>query len=493
MTMGEGGIVQFELLLVLVCLIILISIAIRKTKIPLPLALVVAGMVLSFIPNVPTVHIPPDLILYLFLPLLVYQASVTIPWHDLKNNLRLIVLLSVGHVLFATLAIAWCCHTFLGINWNIGIIIGAVLSPPDDVALVSVAKKLAVPRRIVTVLAGEGLFNDATALTILKIAIAGATAHQWAVGGSILSFIEIVVSEIAYGLILGFVISEVRGWLKDLELEILVSLISPFIAYLPAVALGGSGVLATATLGFYIGQSRSRKFSAESRILIRPVWVAIGVVTESLLFLWAGLNARDLIQSLTGHSVGSLFYAGLIVSVTAVVARFIWVFPAVYLPRFLFLSIRKKDPYPPWQYPFLVSWGGMRGAICIAAALTIPVQASVIGADTKHFIVFLAFCVVVTTLLFQGLSLPVLIKWLGLHPHIKAETQDLEREMAYVVSALQGAIGYERGAHKSLALERKELARLFGEKHISAHTFQQLERSLDFKESSITLTSAEQD
>jgi len=490
---ANHGISQLILLLGLLFLIVPVSVAIRKTKIPLPLALVVVGAILGSIPGVPILEISPDIVLFLFLPILVCQTSASGHWRDTRDNIRPIALLSLGHVIFVTALVAWCCHAFMGMTWILGVIVGAVLSPPDDTALVSIARKLPIPRRIVTVLAGEGLFNDATALMILRFSIIAAATHSWSFRGALAGFFGVVFCEGLYGFALGFLITELRRRLKDPELEILVSLISPFLAYIPSVALGGSGVIATAILGFYVGQARSKKFGADARLLSSAVWITINFIAESLLFLWAGLSVKQMFVGLEEYSTGFLLTAGLGLTLALVIGRFIWIFASVYIPQFIFGLFGRKDWSPPWRNLIVVGWGGMRGAISIAAVLTIPV--GTITANQRQLMVFLTFCAVIVTLLVQGLTLPALLHWLGLktsydkeQEHFRVEIRNA-REALDRISARASGHTAKDGVLDRMALiqERKELARLFEDRHISTDSFLKLEREIDHRESSLIL------
>ncbi len=484
---------QLVLIVALISTIVPVALLVRRRGIPLPLALVLVGVGLGWIPGVPRLQITPGIVLFLFLPLLVYQTSISVHWRDLRRNLRPIVLLSVGHVVFITFVVAWCCQKLLGLPWVLGVIIGAALAPPDDIALVSVAPELPIPRRIVTVLSGEGLFNDAMALTLLKFAIIAAATHTFSAWRSVGSFAAVVIGESLYGALLGYILTAIRRRLQDAELEVLVSLISPFLAYIPAAAAGGSGVLATAVLGFYIGQNRSRDTRPESRILGSSVWRVLALLLESLLFLWAGFNTLPMIRSLSHFSPGFLARAGIVVTLTVVAGRFLWVYPAAYLPRLLLRSVRQDDPYPPWQQPFLVAWSGMRGAISIAAALIIPTGSNGITSEQKQLIVFLTFSVVLATLIVQGLSLPWVLSLLGMSDDYRRETERHAAELARTRERIRraGTVGEMDSkaaapfTRESLKRERAELARVFQHGNLSTENYRRLERELDLRESSL--------
>ena len=415
---------QIVLYIILFGIIVLVGHFFRKSRIPISLLLVIIGMLLSLVPSFPEVTLNPNVVLDIFLPLLVYQISSFTDWHDVKKNLRPIALLSVGHVVFITVIIAMAMHALLPqLGWGLAFILGAVISPPDDVAIVSIAEKIRMPRRIITILKGEGMFNDAAALILFRFALVAVVTNQFSLIHAVSSFFAIIIGETLYGLALGYIIGELRSKIRNSSLHIIASILTPFAAYLLPVFLGGSGVLATVITGFIIGNRYSMKFTPEFRLVSRAVWPSLAFALQSILFLLVGLDLRLILTGISSFSYTSLaFYGGIIVSVM-IIGRFIWVYCAVYfLPRFLFPSILKKDPYPPWQYPFIVSWSGMRGGISLAAALAVPhMSLTVEGANSRDFIIFLVFCAITATLLLQGLSLPWLLKRIGIYKYGQQE------------------------------------------------------------------------
>jgi len=404
--------------LILFGIIVLVGQLFRKTPIPIALLLVIIGMLLSLFPIFPAVTLEPSIVLDIFLPLLVYQISSFSSWPALKRNVRPVMLLSVGHVIFITILIALAVHTILPqLGWGLAFLLGAVISPPDDVAIVSIAETIRMPTRIITILEGEGLFNDATALTIFRLALAAVLTNQFSVMHAALSFTAIIVGETIYGLAVGYILGELRTKLKNPSLHIIASILTPFIAYFPPILLGGCGVLATAITGFIIGNHYAVRFTPEFRLVSRAIWPSLAFALQNLLFLLVGLDLHSIVDSISSIPLTSLaLYGGVIITVM-IVGRFIWVYGAVYfLPRFLFPSILKKDPYPPWQYPLITSWSGMRGGISLAAALAVPLlPLTVDGANARDLIIFLVFCAITATLLLQGLSLPWLLTRIGAH------------------------------------------------------------------------------
>jgi Na+/H+ antiporter len=381
-------------------------------------------MVLSFVPYFPQFTINPVLILNIFLPILIYQISSFTSWKDFKKNMRPIGLLSVGHVIFITFLVAAVVHQLIPqLGWPLAFVLGAVIAPPDDVAIVSIAEKIRMPERVVTILEGEGMLNDATALIIFRIALAAVVTHEFSAVDAVSTFVLDVIGETIYGLIVGFGFGLLRTRISNSVLHIIASLLTPFIAYFPPEHLGGSGILATVVAGFVIGNVFSIRFTPEFRLISRAVWPALAFAMQSILFLLVGLEMRFVIESISSISLNSLLlYSGSVIA-AVIIGRFVWVYVAVaFLPRFLFPSIRKRDPFPPWQYPLIISWAGMRGAISLAAALAVPsLPATVEGANARELLVFLVFSVIIATLLIQGLTLPWLLKLIGVRKYGQRE------------------------------------------------------------------------
>jgi Na+/H+ antiporter len=409
---------------ILFAIIVFIGQVFRKSVFPISLLLVITGMVLSFVPAFPTLALNPEVVLNIFLPILIYQISSFTAWKDIKKNFRPIMLLSVGHVIFITFVVAYVMHYLLpALGWPLCFVIGAVISPPDDVAIVSIAEKIRMPERVLTILEGEGMLNDATALIMFRFALAAVATHEFSAWHATSYFVLDVIGETLWGTLMGFVLGWLRTRIDNSMLHIVASFITPFVAYFPPEMLGGSGVLATVCTGFVIGNIYSVRFTPEFRLISRAVWPGMAFALQSILFLLMGLNLRSVLMNISTISLHSLLiYSGAVIA-TVVVGRFLWVYVAVaLLPRLLFPSIRKRDPYPPWQFPLIISWAGLRGAISLAAALAVPtLPIFVEGANSRDLVVFLVFCVIVATLLLQGLTLPWLIKSIGLDKFGKEE------------------------------------------------------------------------
>lgn len=388
-----------------------------RIAIPSPLILVIAGMLLSFIPDLPDTVLDPDLILNVFLPLLVYAGCSFISWPEVKINLRPIAFLSIGHVIFITCLVAYVTHLLLpALPWSIAFLLGAVISPPDDVAIFAIADKIHMPQRILSVLMGESLLNDATALTLFRFALVAIATHQFSTLHALLTFIIVVVGEVLYGMVVGHLIGRLRLRISDPMLQVIVSILTPFIAYIPAVRLGGCGVLATVVASLVISHRYISQYSPDVRLLGQSVWETLSFVLQSILFLLVGLNLEIIMNQITRIPMQQLFLFGGAMTLTAIIGRFIWVFPASYFS--LWLTKRHGQPIEKrhWRFPFIISWAGMRGGISLAAAMAIPhLSSSLDGVNLREFIIFITFCVITATLLIQGISLPYFIRKLGLN------------------------------------------------------------------------------
>lgn len=407
---------QLVTYVVLFSIIVLVGQLLKNSTIPISLVLVLVGMLLSSIPNIKHVSLDPNIVLHIFLPILIYQISSFSSWRDIKFNMRPIALLSIGHVVFMAFLVAYIIHALLPqLGWPLAFILGAVISPPDDVAIVSIAEKIRMPKRIVTILEGEGVLNDATALILFRFALIALVSHHFSAINAVSNFFIIVIGETLYGIAIGYGMGELRLKIKDTHLHIIASLLTPFIAYLPTVMLGGSGVLATVVAGFVIGHRYSVRFTPQFRLASRGLWPALSFSIENLLFLLVGLNLQYIIGNISSIPIKLLFLYSASVILTLIIGRFIWVYLAAYIPRWLFPRIRKKDPYPPWQYVFIIAWSGMRGSISLAAAFAVPFLPGMTnGANPRSLLIFLVFCVVVFTFVIQGLSLPWLLRVMGL-------------------------------------------------------------------------------
>jgi monovalent cation/hydrogen antiporter len=383
-----------------------------RLRLPAPLALVVAGLAISAIPGVPDYQLHPDLVLYGILPPLLYSAALDSSALQIRANLRPIALLAVGLVLFTTACVGLVAWWLVpGLPLPAALALAAVVAPPDAVAAAAIGRRLGLPRRVMTVLAGESLFNDATALTALRVAVAAVAGTGFSLWSGLGEFLLVGVGGVALGAVLGRLVHQVRLRLRDPRLESALGLVVPFAAYALAEQVHVSGVLAVVVTGLYLGHHAVQAGYA-TRLQDRAVWQAADTVLEAFVFALIGLQLPAVVRGV--GDLGLLLIAAAAVLATAILARVMWVFPAIYLPRVLLRRVRARDPAPPWQVPAVISWAGMRGVVTLAAAFSIPlVTSSGAPFPGRAEIIFVAFFVTVGTLLLHGLTLPWVIRRLG--------------------------------------------------------------------------------
>jgi Na+/H+ antiporter len=441
-----------QILVLLLAVVAAVAVVAARLEIPPAILLVIAGVILALIPGLPSVELAPELVLLLVLPPVIYSAAVSMSWNEFRFNLRPISLLAVGCVVFTTVAVAAATHWLLGLPWPVGFVLGAIVSPPDAVAPLSILRRMQLPRRILVVLEGEGLANDATALILYRFAVAAVSAGVFSFGQAAGTFVAIVVGEILWGIGVGWLMLRLRRWVHNPPVEITLSVLTPFLAYWPPEHLGGSGVLATVTAGLYISWNGLRLISAATRLQGIFFWSFFLYLVEGLVFLATGLQARTLMARIEHYPVSELVASAAVVSAVVIVARFVWMFPAIYVPRWLSASLRRRDPSPPWQWPFVLAFTGVRGIVSLAAALAIPF-ATAEGSPfpARDLILFLTFSVIVVTLVVQGLMLPFVIRPLGLAHAGRRErhAQRVEEEQARRQAIEAGIARLEQ-----LALER---------------------------------------
>jgi monovalent cation/hydrogen antiporter len=399
-----------------------VSAVARRLRLPPPIALVLAGIVVSLVPGLPDYTLDPELVLVGFLPPLLYAEAIDTSLRDLRANRRAILLLSVGLVLASTIAVGYVAHLLVpGLPLAAGFVLGAVVAPPDALAAAAIAQRVGLPRRVVTVLEGESLLNDATALVAYRIAIAAVVTGAFSYGRAVLSFVLVSLIGAGVGLATGHLVVRVRRHIDDALTENTVSLVTPFAAYLAAEALHGSGVLAVVLAGLVVARAAPLIVSSTTRLQGQAVWEMIAFLLQGIVFALIGLQLRQILAGLHGHSPGRLALYAAGVTATVIVVRIIWVFPTAYLPRLLFPAIRARDPYPPWQAPAIVSWAGLRGVVSLAAAFAVPLTAGGAPFPGRDLILFLTFAVIVATLVMQGLTLP----WLSRRLHIAGTGDEL--------------------------------------------------------------------
>ena len=407
--------------------------------VPYPILLVVGGLALGFVPGVPDVTLDPDLVLALFLPPLLYSAAFFANLRDLRRDLRSISLLSVGLVLATTVTVALVAHALVpAMPWAAAFALGAVVSPTDPLAATTIARRVGAPRRFVNVIEGESLVNDGTALVAYRAAVAAAVGQGFSLLDASAAFVGGVAGGIAIGLVVGFLVAEVRRRLEDPPIEITISLFTGYAAFLPAEQLGLSGVLAAVTAGIYLGWLAPNISSPEMRMQGFAVWSTLIFLLNAVLFVLVGFQLPGIVDGLEGFSTGEVIGYAAAVCGAVIVTRIVWQFALTGIIRALDRRESQRARRAPAAQIFLVGWAGMRGAVSLAAALAIPLETDA-GAPfpNRDLIVFLAFAVIFVTLVLQGLSLPWLIRRLGVRDDGEEEREELRARLAAARAALE--------------------------------------------------------
>jgi Na+/H+ antiporter len=400
---------DIELVLLLLALVTALTIVARRLTVPYPIVMVLGGLLLSRTPGLPEFQLPPDLVFFVFLPPLLFAGGYFTSLREFKANLRPIILLAFGLVIFTAAVVAVVAYMLVpSLGWAGAFALGAIVAPPDAVAATAIFQRVGVPRRIVTILEGESLVNDATALVIYRFAVAAASAGTFSLLDAGGSFVVVLIGGVAVGVVVGLAGAWLLAHIQDTAIAVTITLLAPFAAYLPAESLGVSGVLA-AVVGGLFARRAMRASSSDVRVVGNAAWQIQLFLLNGLVFMLIGLQLPSVLRGLTADP-GRVAGITAAIALTVVIARFVWVYPATYLPR-LIPAVRSRDPNPPWQAVFVVGWSGLRGVVSLAAALALPVTF-----PERDLILFLVFAVILVTLVGQGLTLPVVIKKLGLAP-----------------------------------------------------------------------------
>lgn len=397
--------------LVFLCIVTLLAFWSRNWTIPYPTIMVLVGGVIALIPGLPNVHLTPDVVFLIFLPPLLYAAAWQTPFHEFKNNIRPIALLAIGLVLVTTFIVGVVVHElFPGIPWPAAFALGAIISPPDAIAATAVTQKLRVPRRIVVILEGESLLNDASGLVAYRVALAAAAGEVFSWSSAISQFCVSGLGGIVIGIIVGFAVMRIHRRLDEPVIETVVTLLTPFAAYLISEYFHLSGVLAVVCTGIMVREKASKLFSPATRLHANAVWECVVFVLTGLTFIFIGLGLREVVSVIsTDKQLGWYSIGAAIVLAVTMLVRLLWVFPAAWIPRLLSKRIARRDPFPPAKYLLVIGWTGMRGVVSLAAALALPHDF-----PFRNLILFVVFVVILGTLVLQGLSLPWLVRKLQL-------------------------------------------------------------------------------
>lgn len=399
----------------------------RRIGVPRPILLVIAGTLLAFAPAAPTVRVDPDLVFFIFVPPLLYWAAINTSYREFRRNGLDIILLAVGLVVATAAVVAVVAHTmFATLSWPAAFALGAAVGPTDAVAATAVMRRFGVPRALVSILEGESLVNDATSLVIFEMALTAGNTGQFSLGPAMLSFLWAAGGGIIFGLAAGWCIASLRRWIgrtseRSPVLESSISLLTPFVAFLAADRAGVSGVLAVVVAGLYLGHASAHLLTAASRIQAINMWEIVDFLLEGLLFIFVGLGlplALGAVRVGGEETLSRLIATAAAVSAVVIVLRLAWVFPAAYAPRYIRRRFADRNaPYPPWQNVFFVGWAGLRGAVSLVLALSVPfATSSGVPFPGRDVVIFVTFVVILVTLVGQGLTLRPLISTLGLEP-----------------------------------------------------------------------------
>ncbi len=416
---------NLEIVVLLLFGITFLALLSYRFNFPFPIVLVLTGLVISFIPGLPLITLKPEIVFLIFLPPLLYGAAWNTSWHDFKANIRSISLAAIGLVFFTTGLVGVVAHYLItDLSWAQAFLLGAIVSPPDAVAATSITKGLGLHPRIIAILEGESLVNDASGLIAYKYALAAIVTGSFVLTEASLQFIWVIAAGVGVGLLIGYLMFQVhRRFICDPVIEVTLTFLTPFASYLIAEHFHISGVLAVVTTGLYLSFRSNELFSTQSRIQAYAVWEVVVFILNGLIFILLGLQLKYVVSEIADESLVRLIYYGLAVSIVVVVVRFIWVVPAATLPRLFSSKVRQRE-YFDRRYLIVFGWSGMRGVVSMAAALSIPLLTGNQEAfPNRSLIIFLTFCVVIFTLLVQGLSLPWVIRKLKLPKHSIVEEE----------------------------------------------------------------------
>jgi Na+/H+ antiporter len=428
-----------ELLLLMLMLAVGgLSVLAGVVRVPYPIVLVLGGLVLGFVPGVPPAELPPDLVLVLFLPPLLFQEAFSFSPRELRANARPIALLAVGLVLATTTAVAAVAHALVpGLPWAAAFALGAIVSPTDPLAATAILRRLGVPRRMVTVLEGESLVNDATALVAYRLAVAAVVAGSFSLWEAGLRFVVGAVGGVAIGLAVGWLIAEALRRIEDPMVKIVLSVVTGYAAYLPADRLGLSGVLAAVAAGLYVGWRAPELASPATRLLGISFWEVLVYLLNAVLFVLVGLQLQPILSQLSGSSVAVLVGQPALVSAVVIAVRDGWGFTVTYLIRTLDRRPAQRARRAGARERLVAGWSGMRGAVSLAAALALPLTTGAGQAfPQRNLIIFMTFGVILATLVLQGLTLPWLIRRLGLQRDGSEEQEELRGRLRATDAAL---------------------------------------------------------
>ncbi len=457
---------QFELVVLLLLLFVVgLGTLAQRLKTPYPIVLVIGGLLLSLIPGLPRVSLDPELILVVMLPPLLFSAAFNTSWRDLRHNLSSILPLAFGLVAFTTLGVGIMAEWFLpGFDWRLGLVLGAVISPTDALAATSIAKRLGLPKRITDILEGESLVNDASGLLALEFAVGiVVSGHTPSAVKALGQLTYLVIGGIAVGLALGKLVYLFERSVDNPAIEITGSIIAPYLAYLGGERIHASGILAAVACGLYLGWSSSIYFSSRTRLQSGATWNTLTFMLNGLAFLLIGLQLRFVMAGIQHVPVSMLVLSAAIVVFFVIALRMVWVYLEAYiLSVFARRLLKQTTPRPSRRRIFVVGWTGMRGVVSLAAAISLPgTLESGLPFSARSMIIFLTFCVIFVTLVLQGLTLPGLIRHLGLSGKLEKNLEEQEARQTIIRSALKELDGMRAHAKPEFSSVYEDVAELY--------------------------------
>jgi CPA1 family monovalent cation:H+ antiporter len=469
---------RFELVLFLLAVIVVLELVARRLRLPPAAAFVLGGIALALIPATPQFELDPDLALVLFLPPLIMSSAYFTVWREFRANLQIILQLAVGAVAFTTLVVGAAAHLVVpSLPWAACFALGAIVSPPDSVAAKAVLQGLRLPRRVVVLLEGESLVNDASGLVLFRLAVAASLTGTFSAGQAVLSFAVLAIGGVLAGVLFGLLAAMLIGRLREPTLAIICSLLIAFASYIGADAMGVSGVLSTVACGLVMGWKQHTTLTAATRTHARAVWRVVVFILESRVLILIGVWFGGVLGRLGAQGIGgalAVLPAMAAVVAAVILSRFAWIFPAVYLPRWLIPAIRRQDPVPPVSVPIVMSWAGMRGVVSLAAALALPQPF-----PGRDFILATTFAVILTTVLVQGATLAPLILSLGLGKPGAAPGQTLSESAARArMAAVQLAAVEARSKNPDGTQRHPRLLEQYGYRARAALRFSEEEANL---------------
>lgn len=474
---------NFKIVIFLLAVLISLSTVIDKLRLPNPVFLVLVGLIIGFVPVLPDLVMDPEVVFLVFLPPLLYDAALRTSWHDFKTNIRPISAMGISLVFFTTVAVGVTAHYFIPmITWPLAFLLGAIISPPDAAAASGIIKGLGLNKNVISILEGESLVNDASALIAYRYALAAVITGSFLFWQAGLQFLFLTGGGILIGLLVGYVLIAIHKRINNYPVvETSLTLLTPFLSYLAAEQVHTSGILAVVSTGLLLSWRSQEIFSYQTRMRTRVVWDTLLFLLNGFIFILIGLQLPGILKQLSHYKFSTLLGYGLIISLVTILVRMIWVFAGAYSFRFFSRdkkdhndALPVKDRYGDWKNVLIVAWTGTRGVISMATALALPLTLYNGNAfPQRHLIIFLSFVVIFITLVVQGFSLPLLIRLLGVKPSVNEDKEEKELQL-YVVNSTLHFIEYEFDASEEWI--RKELINKYGQlagkliKEINTHT-----------------------